>query len=39
MNSDGIADPGYESDTGARDNPTCANFEANESVTQIFGFV
>ncbi|KAJ7843714.1 hypothetical protein B0H13DRAFT_2097391 [Mycena leptocephala] len=39
MNSDGIADPGYESDTGARDNPTCANFEANEPVTQIFGFV
>ncbi|KAJ6535767.1 hypothetical protein B0H19DRAFT_434647 [Mycena capillaripes] len=32
MNLDPIADPGYESDTGERDIPTCANFEQNQPV-------
>ncbi|KAJ6527190.1 hypothetical protein B0H19DRAFT_1196664 [Mycena capillaripes] len=38
MSLDPIADPGYESDTGERDNPTCANFEANQPVQQVIGF-
>ncbi|KAJ6572779.1 hypothetical protein DFH09DRAFT_1152676 [Mycena vulgaris] len=32
MNPDPIAELGYESDTGPRDNPTCANFETKEPV-------
>ncbi|KAJ7779393.1 hypothetical protein DFH07DRAFT_507572 [Mycena maculata] len=32
MDEDLIADPGYESDTGPRDNPTCANFLKKQPV-------
>ncbi|KAF7368516.1 hypothetical protein MVEN_00174800 [Mycena venus] len=34
-----IADPGYESDTGERDNPTLADFEAKTQVTQVVGLL
>jgi hypothetical protein len=30
-----IADPGYESDTGPRNIPTCAHFEHNQPVPQV----
>ncbi|KAJ7657263.1 hypothetical protein DFH06DRAFT_1473251 [Mycena polygramma] len=39
MSMDCIADPGYESDTGERDIPTCAHFEANEPVERKIGYV
>ncbi|KAJ7108303.1 hypothetical protein C8R44DRAFT_744244 [Mycena epipterygia] len=35
MNADPIVDVGYESDTGERDNPTCANFERREPVKKL----
>ncbi|KAJ7108265.1 hypothetical protein C8R44DRAFT_298693 [Mycena epipterygia] len=35
MNADHIVDVGYESDTGERDNPTCANFERREPVKKL----
>ncbi|KAJ7735543.1 hypothetical protein DFH07DRAFT_843577 [Mycena maculata] len=36
MDEDLIADPGYESDTGPRDNPTCANFLKQEPIQRTF---
>ncbi|KAJ6480489.1 hypothetical protein C8R47DRAFT_1135977 [Mycena vitilis] len=35
MNMGDIADPGYASDTGERDVPTCAHFEANRPVEKL----
>ncbi|KAJ7477336.1 OPT oligopeptide transporter protein-domain-containing protein [Mycena latifolia] len=35
MNPDPVAQPGYESDTGPRDNPTCANFVRKEPVKKV----
>ncbi|KAJ7155314.1 hypothetical protein C8R46DRAFT_1117416 [Mycena filopes] len=38
MNYDPVEEDGYESPTGERDIPTCANFDTNTPVEQVLGF-